>query len=341
MPFDPRRPHLRHNPLLDEWVLVSPHRTQRPWQGRVEAPAPRAVDPNCYLCPGNPRANGEQNPTFTGTFVFDNDFAAMSPTDGQDLLEDDVFHARQERGICRVLVYHPDHLRHLADFSTEELLAVIAMWRAQYLELGSLEWVRWVQIFENRGEMMGASNPHPHGQVWASASLPDIPARMDANLRRFHRDRGVPLLSHVAHLEAQRKERVVLEHEDWLVLVPFWAVWPFETLILPRFPVRHLGELDEARSRGLAWVLGALIRAYDAVFESPFPYSMGVYQAPPKESEAEHWTLFWGFAPPLLRSATVRKFMVGYELFARAQRDITPEAAASRLRECAQKTDSA
>jgi UDPglucose--hexose-1-phosphate uridylyltransferase len=332
MSFDFLRPHRRYNPLLDEWVLVSPHRTQRPWQGKVEQTQPKKVDPSCYLCPNNVRANGERNPDYKTTFVFENDFAAMSPHEHDAELVDDIFHAVQERGLCRVLVYNPNHLAHLADFSHAEMEAVIQMWQNQYLELAVLAWVRWVQIFENRGEMMGASNPHPHGQVWASSSLPDIPARMDSNLRQFYERHRVSLLHHLARVEHDKRERVVFENQDWIVIVPFWAVWPFETMLLPKHPVRHLGELTHGQITSLAQTLPQLVRTYDGLFQTDFPYSMGIYQAPPHQS-AEHWGLFWSFAPPLLRSATIRKFMVGYEIFARSQRDITPETAAERLRE--------
>lgn len=335
--FDPARPHRRYNPLLDEWVLVSPHRTQRPWQGKIEKPAQRTVDPDCYLCPGNLRANGERNPNYTSTFVFDNDFAAMSPSDQEGTWSQGLFRAEQVRGQCRVLVYHPNHLYHLADLQPEEMLAVIDMWQEQYRSLANLDWVRWVQIFENRGEMMGASNPHPHGQVWASGFLPSIPERMDANLARHWEVHGRGLMLDLAEQEMQAQIRVVLHNPHWVAVVPFWAVWPYEIMVLPRFEVSHLDALDAEQKRSLADILQHLIRVYDQVFECPFPYSMGIYQAPVHTQRTDHWTLFWFFAPPLLRNATVRKFMVGYELFAQAQRDITPEAAAERLRECRDK----
>ncbi len=335
MSFNPQRPHRRYNPLLNEWVLVSPHRTQRPWQGKVEPPVPRTVDPNCYLCPGNLRANGERNPNYTSTFVFDNDYAALSPQDDAGEWNAGLFRAEQVRGLCRVLVYHPNHLAHLADLTAEEMRAVIDMWQDQYRDLGGLGWVRWVQIFENRGEMMGASNPHPHGQVWASNFMPSVPERMDESLRRYREKHGVNLLEELAQKEDEAKERVVLQNPHWMVVVPFWAVWPFETLVLPRFSISHLGMLQADQKESLGNILQQLIRTYDQVFQCPFPYSMGIYQAPANTDHTEHWGLFWAFAPPLLRSATVRKFMVGYEIFAQAQRDITPELAAQRLRECA------
>lgn len=331
MPIDFQRPHRRYNPLLDEWVLVSPQRTQRPWQGKVEPPPPRQPDPNCYLCPGNRRAGGAVNPNFDGTYWFENDFAALSPQDGDGQEDDGLYHAQQERGLCRVLIYSPDHFAHFSELGPERVFAIVLMWQQQYRDLAAVPWVGWVQIFENRGEMMGASNPHPHGQVWASRSLPDLPSRLDTNLRRYWERTGKNLLQVLGQTETG-SEREVLSNSHWLAFVPFWAVWPFEVYLLPRTRVRDLTELAKPQARALAEILCDLVRTYDAVFEVPFPYSMGIYQAPPRSS-AEHWGLWFVFAPPLLRSASVRKFMVGYEMFAGPQRDLTPEQAAQRLRE--------
>ena len=336
MTFDlTRHPHRRYNPLLDEWILVSPHRTNRPWQGGVESlPQDRRAryDRDCYLCPGNRRANGERNPDYESTFVFVNDFAAVLPDVPPARTGDDsLFRARSVRGEARVLCFSPRHDLTLAEMSPREIRIVVDLWARQTAELG--ERFSWVQIFENRGDMMGASNPHPHGQIWATDRMGAIAAREDQQQRAYQESNGSNLLRDYADQERQIGERCVLENASWLAVVPYWAVWPFETLLLPRSPVRRLPDLDEGQRHDLAAILKGLLVKYDNLFEVSFPYSMGWHGAPYDGADNAHWQLHAHFFPPLLRSATVKKFMVGYEMLAEAQRDITPEEAASRLRQ--------
>ena len=312
---------------------MSAGRTDRPWQGsRDDVPHDDrpAYDPECYLCPGNARAGGARNPRYDATFVFTNDFAALRPETSTDRASAGLLMAEGERGTCRVLCFSPRHDAALGSLSDAEIRVVIDRWAEQTTELGAD--YRWVQVFENRGAAMGASNPHPHGQIWAGSALPRDAAREDASQRR-HLDRtGRSLLLDYAAQETA-SERVVVENDRWLVVVPFWAAWPFETLVIARQPVTRLADLDDPARDALARTLSELIRRYDALFEVPFPYSMGWHQAPFGDGDTEHWQLHAHFFPPLLRSATVRKFMVGYELLAETQRDITAEAAAARLRD--------
>jgi UDPglucose--hexose-1-phosphate uridylyltransferase len=327
-------PHRRWNPLTGEWVLVSPQRARRPWQGRVEA-APAAsrpaYDPGCYLCPGNARAEGARNPMYRGPYVFTNDFPALLP-DGPETPPSDhpLFRAESARGTCRVVCFSPRHDLTLPDLSVPEIREVVDVWAAQTVELGAR--FRWVQVFENKGELMGCSNPHPHGQIWAVDALPNEPAKEDRRQRDYRDRHGAPLLVEYARREAERAERVVVDEEDWLAVVPFWAIWPFETLLLPRRPVRRLPELANGERDRLARALRRLLRLYDRLFGVSFPYSMGWHGAPFDGGAIDHWQLHAHVYPPLLRSATVRKWMVGYELLAEPQRDLTPEQAAARLR---------
>lgn len=329
------QPHRRYNPLLDEWILVSPHRTKRPWQGQAEAASAESrpcYDPACYLCPGNLRANGERNPNYTSTFVFINDFAAVLPdVPLTQTAESPLLQARSLRGEARVICFSPRHDLTLAEMSREEIRPVVDLWAAQTAELG--ERFGWVQVFENRGDMMGASNPHPHGQIWATDSLGSIARREDAQQRAYSDRHGSPLLLDYARLECERGERIVVENDSWLGVVPYWAIWPFETLLLPKAPVMRLPDLDERQRSDLTSILKRLLVKYDSLFEASFPYSMGWHGAPFSGGDAQHWQLHAHFFPPLLRSATVRKFMVGYEMLAEAQRDITAESAAMRLRD--------
>jgi UDPglucose--hexose-1-phosphate uridylyltransferase len=328
------QPHRRYNALTGDWVLVSPLRTQRPWQGQVETlPAAHnpAHDPKCYLCPGNVRAQGATNPQYTGVFVFDNDFSALLPD--TQALADANHHPfiRHElvRGTCRVLCFSPRHDLTLAVMRVDEIRLVVDMWAEQVEELGSR--YRWVQIFENRGDIMGCSNSHPHGQLWAGSALPNEPAKEDAQQLRHRESYGSVLLLDYLEYELKQRARIVLENADWVALAPYWAVWPFETILLPRRHVRQLAELNHSERNGLAEILKRLLTRYDNLFRVSFPYTMGWHGGPHGAGDSAHWQLHAHFYPPLLRSATVRKFMVGYEMLAEPQRDITPEAAAERL----------
>jgi UDPglucose--hexose-1-phosphate uridylyltransferase len=326
-------PHRRYNPLNGQWVLVSPHRNRRPWQGAQEPPDRTVLpahDPSCYLCAGNARAGGQHNPAYTGTYVFGNDFAALLGNTPEAQQRDDLFHAESVRGECRVICFSPDHGKTLPELPLPALVNVVNTWCEQSAELGQ----RWraVQVFENKGAMMGCSNPHPHGQVWASDFVPDEVASEDVHQREWLAKHGQPLLLHTAEREAAAQERVIAHNADWLAVVPYWATWPFEALVLPRFAVQRLPQLNAAQRESLAALLKALTTRYDNLFECSFPYSMGWHGAPFDGNDAPHWQLHAHFYPPLLRSASVRKFMVGYEMLAQAQRDLTPEQAAAQLR---------
>jgi UDPglucose--hexose-1-phosphate uridylyltransferase len=330
-------PHRRLNQLTGEWVLVSPHRTQRPWQGQVERrPAEErpAYDAGCYLCPGNERAGGARNPAYTGTFVFDNDFAALRPG-GSDVAvaEGGLLVARGEPGVCRVICFSPRHDLSLPDMDQAGLRGVVDVWAEEYERLGARDDIGHVQIFENKGQVMGCSNPHPHGQIWAQADVPMVPARETERMREHRARHGRTLLEDYLALEVERGERIVCANDGFVALVPFWAVWPFELLVVSRRAVPHLGRLDDAERDALADIVRRVTVRYDNLFEISFPYSAGVHQAPTDGREHPEWHLHMHFFPPLLRSATVRKFLVGYEMLGEPQRDLTPEAAAARLRE--------
>ncbi|MEY4760146.1 MAG: hypothetical protein RLZZ200_2 [Pseudomonadota bacterium] len=332
--------HRRRNPLSGHWVLVSPHRTSRPWQGQTEAitkPATLHHDPDCYLCPGNARAGGHRNPQYDCTFVFDNDFAALQPgVEAATIREEGLLEAHTEAGLCRVICHSPRHDLTLGEMEAVQIRGVIDTWAAQTRELAAEPWINAVTVFENRGAMMGASNAHPHGQIWANGTVPRELAKEVASQEEYRATRGSCLLCDYAKLELARQERVVVENEHFVAVVPFWATWPFETLVLPRHHVARVDGLDGTSRDAFAGILRAMARCYDALFNTMFPYTMGLHQAPTDGDNHPSFHLHAHFYPPLLRSATVRKFMVGYEMLAGPQRDITPEVAAERLRQCRQ-----
>ncbi|HUB33534.1 MAG TPA: UDP-glucose--hexose-1-phosphate uridylyltransferase [Bryobacteraceae bacterium] len=330
-------PHRRFNPLTGEWVLVSPHRTDRPWLGQTEpvaAPSQPEYDPDCYLCPGNSRAGGVRNPAYTSTFVFDNDFAALKPGTPSDRFErDGLLIAEGEPGICRVVCFSPKHNLTIANMDPSDLRRVVDVWVEQYADLGSRPFINHVQIFENRGAMMGASNPHPHCQIWANHTVPNEVSKEQHSLESWRASRGSCLLCDYARLERSSGERTVEANDSFLVVVPFWAVWPFETLVLANRHVTAIDRLSSSERDALADILRRITARYDRLFQVSFPYSMGFHQRPTDGSPHDEWHFHAHFLPPLLRSATVRKFLVGYEMLAAPQRDITPEAAAERLRQ--------
>jgi UDPglucose--hexose-1-phosphate uridylyltransferase len=338
-------PHRRLNQLTGEWVLVSPQRMKRPWQGQVEQLVEDhrpTYDPACYLCPGNERAGGLRNPPYRGVWTFDNDFAALRPSNiasgvaptvaPEGASGDSLLVARAESGVCRVICFSPRHDLSLPSLSHSEITDIVELWTAQYLELGARPDIGHVQIFENKGEAMGCSNPHPHGQIWAQRSVPGEPAREGARLLAHHDRHGRTLLADYLALELELDERVVCVNDGFVALVPFWAVWPFELLVVSRRPVPHLGALHDIERAQLADIIKRVTTRYDNLFDSSFPYSAGIHQAPTDGALHPEWHLHLHFYPPLLRSATVRKFLVGYEMLGEPQRDLTAEVAAARLR---------
>ena len=328
-------PHRRYNALTGDWILVSPQRTERPWQGQRESRGGEELpqhDPACYLCPGNSRAGGDVNPDYETVFVFTNDFPALlTESEPGEAGSDSLFRREAVEGTCRVICFSPRHDLTLPQMSPEAIRAVVDVWAEQTRELGRR--YRWVQVFENKGAVMGCSNPHPHGQVWAGSRLPNEPAKEDHRQSEYFRDRRSVLLVDYSQRELEQAERVVIEDEHWLAVVPYWAVWPFETLLLPRRHTLRLFDLTDAERDSLSHVLKRLLTKYDNLFETSFPYSMGWHGAPTDDGDDSHWQLHAHVFPPLLRSATVKKFMVGYEMLSEAQRDLTPEEAARRLRE--------
>lgn len=328
-------PHRRKNILTGEWILVSPHRTQRPWQGEVEKQQDEkrpVYDPTCYLCPGNLRASGEKNPQYTSTFVFTNDFSALLPdVQGGKNLTDTFFTAKAERGICRVVNYSPRHDLTLAEMSTQEIRNVIDVWCEEFQTLSAKPFISYIQIFENKGSMMGNSNPHPHCQIWAQEHIPNEVQKEQRQFIRYYRKKQRSLLQDYIRAEQRKKERLVYENETFIVLVPFWAIWPYETLVVPKKKRATILELTLRERDDFADALRVMTTKYDNVFQTSFPYSAGIHQAPTDRKEHPEWHMHMHFYPPLLRSATVKKFMVGYEMLAEPQRDITPETAAELL----------
>lgn len=328
--------HRRKNILTGEWVQVSPHRNKRPWQGKTEIAHEAktlSYDANCYLCPGNSRSEGHANPNYDSVFVFENDFPALQ-YDLHDtaLNESELFVAKSEKGICRVVCFSPNHSLTLAQMKVAEIVKVVDVWQQQYLELGAMSDINYVQIFENKGEIMGCSNPHPHGQIWAQQTIPDEPAKEDKHQKEYFSREKSSLLMDYINAEISKGERVVCLNDDFVALVPFWAVWPFETMIVSRKHLQHIGQFDSAQKHSFTSIISQLCRKYDKLFDTSFPYSAGIHQAPTNGQNNEHWHFHMHFYPPLLRSATVKKFMVGYEMLGNPQRDITPETAADMLK---------
>lgn len=329
-------PHRRHNPLLDEWILVSPHRAKRPWQGQKEAVISEILpehDATCYLCSGNLRSNGEKNPDYEACYVFDNDFPALLQNDIEfENNNASLFQIKPEKGLNKVICFSPKHNVTLAEMEVSEIENVIKTWKEEYINLGSKDYINYVQIFENKGSVMGCSNPHPHGQIWAQSSLPTQIEKTQKSLQAYFEKHNKSLLEDYVNQELQLKERIVIENEHFVVLVPFWATWPFETMIVSK---RHFGNLiglTAKESLAFAEAIKGITVKYDNLFETSFPYSAGIHQAPTDRVSHPEWHLHMHFYPPLLRSASVKKFMVGYEMLGEAQRDISPEKSAEMLR---------
>lgn len=327
--------HKRFNILTGEWVLVSPHRAKRPWQGQNEEISTEkrpSYDEKCYLCATNTRINGEINPDYKDVFIFTNDFAALQKDSPSFQVNDGLFKAQSETGICKVICFSPDHSKSLADMEVADITKVVHAWQKEYAKLGENEMINYVQIFENKGAVMGCSNPHPHGQIWSQSTLPNEVDKKDQQQRAYFNEKNSSLLGDYLQQELEAKERIIFENDDFVVLTPFWAVWPFEVMIAPKKAKKNIVELSATEAENYAEAISVITKAYDKLFNTSFPYSSGIHQAPTNGEDNNHWHFHMSFYPPLLRSATVKKFMVGYEMFGTPQRDITAEIAAKRLK---------
>ncbi len=328
-------PHRRFNILTGEWVLVSPHRTKRPWQGKNEKPALFSkvdYDQDCYLCPGNIRTSGEVNPKYTSPFSFTNDFSALLQDIPDTKFEEGLLKAESESGICKVICFSPNHSLTLPIMKTEEIVLVINLWQEEFASLGMIGDINYVQIFENKGDIMGCSNPHPHGQIWAQRSIPEEIIKKTKQQQQYWDMHNISLLSSYLQQELALNERVLIENKHFVALVPYWAVWPYETMIIPRRKVQNISQLTTEEVKSFADIIKKLTTKYDNIFKTSFPYSAGIHQAPTDGLEHKEWHMHMSFYPPLLRSSTVKKFMVGYEMFASPQRDITAEQAAATIK---------
>lgn len=328
--------HKRFNILTGEWVLVSPHRAKRPWQGQNEEIVKEkkfSYNENCYLCATNTRINGEINPDYKDVFVFTNDFAALQKDSPKFSINDGLLKAESETGVCKVICFSPDHSKSLADMEVEDIKKVVHAWQGEYDALASLDTINYVQIFENKGAVMGCSNPHPHGQIWSQSTLPNEVEKKDEQQKKYFLKNDKSLLEDYLQQELAVKERIIYENEDFVALTPFWAIWPFEVMIAPKKAQRSILMLTDAEANNYAAAISVITRAYDKLFNTSFPYSSGIHQAPTNGKENEYWHWHMSFYPPLLRSATVKKFMVGYEMFGSPQRDITAEIAAKKIAE--------
>lgn len=336
--FDSKKhPHRRYNPLLDEWILVSPQRANRPWQGQTEGSDQEHLpkhDPGCYLCAGNLRVNGEKNPDYKGVYVFDNDFGSLM-NEEVEISENKTgfFSMHPERGINRVICFSENHSLTLPEMETEDIRRVVDVWKQQYEELGTQDYINHVQIFENKGRIMGCSNPHPHGQIWAQSSIPTMIRKTQENLKTYFDKNGKSLLEDYLQQEMEAGERIILENSDFVALVPFWASWPYETMVISKRKAENISQFSEKEKNALAEILKNLTTKYDNIFNISFPYSSGIHQAPTDGEKHPEWHFHMHFYPPLLRSAEVKKFMVGYEMLAETQRDLTPEQSAEVLKD--------
>jgi len=331
--------HRRLNQLTGEWILVSPQRTQRPWQGKIETQSfniKPEYDKDCYLCAGNNRINNKVNPDYKSTFVFDNDFSALQENVSEIKNSNLLLQAKSEKGICRVVCFSPKHNASLAELSNDEIITVIDTWQNEFKILGSKPYINYVQIFENKGDIMGCSNPHPHGQIWAQENVPTEVMNEQKKQLEYFTDNGKTLLGDYIKTEQELTERIIYENNDFVLLVPFWAVWPFETIIISKRHIQNILQFTEQEKISFADAINIATVKYDNIFETSFPYSAGIHQAPTDGAEHKEWHFHMHFYPPLLRSASIKKFMVGYELLAEPQRDITPERAAEILKEADQ-----